>query len=99
MQTSNKQTKMLHELIELANAGKKFKAKSYYGLEVYYPEDFSKMNERLHSEYIINPWQYEEIKEPRFRKEIVDMRNGNAAMGLEWMNGAKWEIVATEVIE
>lgn len=96
------ETKMLHELIALAKCGKKFKVKSIYGKAEFTHEQFTNDDERWLVPYITSPWQYEEVREPRvveFEGDWTMAKFGDAFVNEPRLCGAKWKIVATEVIE
>lgn len=95
----NEKVKMLHELITLAKAGVKFRAKSIAGGPWCYASAF--YHASWTPEEITTHWQYEEIKEPRVVEFNAhwDMTCPALKNILKQLDGARWKIVATEVVE
>lgn len=95
-------TKRLHELIELANAGKKFRARAP-GMAWLSEKYFTEGSFYVH--VIAMLWEYEEIKEPRVVEfEAIPSKETNQyakiwAKELKPLIGVKCRVVVTEVID
>lgn len=96
-------TRMLHQLIELAKAGKKFRARfgddrDWRNNDYFKGGDWS-------AEGITTPWQYEEVREPRVVGfEAIPSKETNQyakiwAKELLPLKGVKCRVVVTEVID
>lgn len=102
-----KQTKKLHELIELANKGVKFRATRGYGLFLF-PGDFFNHRNGWSNDQITACWEYEEIKDPIKSSGIVQwVKESNGIvypygdMGLPMRDliGKKTKITIEEIVE
>lgn len=106
--TQPKQTKMLHELIALANAGKQFRASRDYQPFLY--DGYFRGRNTWKQDAVMADWEYEEIREPLVVEFELDCQSMNLEAifdqssieafrkDLRKLNAKKWKIVATEVI-
>lgn len=96
-------TAKLHQLIEWANQGKKFKA-IYECLAEWLNQDDFKTCDVWSTRGIVADWEYQEIKEPEVVEFDVTIHD---SVFFEWhqpeaiikLSGKKWRIVATEIVE
>lgn len=103
------QTKKLHELIEMAQNGKKFKAIHPKNNSVWEDKEFIQCETYNYTSIILD-WQYEEIREPEvvefecsFFPDATDKFIIPCGQGLDNilkpMVAKKWKVVCTEVME
>lgn len=92
-------TAKLHELIQLAKTGKKFKA-SYD--QAIYNEKYFQSVINWHWNAVLADWEYEEIEEPEVLEFDINANNLFWSFPNEMaqkLDGKKWKVVCTEVIE
>lgn len=90
--------KMLHELIKLAQEGKKFTAKLEGEIIEYGEKHFIGGGWRDIS--VIGKWTYKEIKEPQVVEFecIWDYSCMDLRKKIQSMIGKKWKVVCTEIL-
>lgn len=96
-------SKMLHELIEMARAGKKFMARRVdSACPVGYNHEHFRHCNGWSSNDVVASWLYEETREPRvveFTADWTAAKHDDIVTMIKGLGGAKWKVVATEVIE
>ena len=103
------QTKKLHELIQLAKDGKKFKAITR-GLAEFLCDWHFKTSDSWSKDSILADWEYQEIRKPEvvefeldckeFKQSyaLVNQRFGPTNDLYNSLRGKKWKVVCTEVM-
>lgn len=99
-------TKRLHELIELARAGKKFKARILETSWVF--DDWFLSITGYDVSHVMAEWEYIEIREPQVLEFVFDCREHEPDQAMNKditydtylsLDKKKWRIVATEILE
>lgn len=95
--------KKLHELIQIAKKGKKFKARHPL-LKNLWSENHFLIFETFSKDAIVHDWEYQEIREPQVVEFDLTVNDSGF---FEWhqpeasikLNGKKWKVVCAEVMD